>query len=93
MVRVVTDTMSKEECPVHEGEGEGCPPLCRHVVRFLLRPVVEVLGEWRQNFLSLQWMVDAGGGQVMTPTDDPVCEKYEEACKIGSVFALPVAAC
>lgn len=59
--------MSRPTCQVHPSG--GCPPLCRHQARVAHQPVLEVLGEWRQNFLHLKWVLDAMGPPAVIDED------------------------
>ncbi|KAK5685736.1 hypothetical protein LTR17_026970 [Elasticomyces elasticus] len=70
MVRIVADTMSQTECQVHGAH--ACPHhLCRHAVSRSTesRPVLDVLREWRQKYLDLDWMVDCCGPPDVTGDD------------------------
>lgn len=48
-----------EKCPdrvQHQGRNEGTATLCKHGEGLDVRPVIEMLKEWRQKFLDLKWM-------------------------------------
>ncbi|KAI9694869.1 MAG: hypothetical protein M1822_000485 [Bathelium mastoideum] len=74
MARLITDTMSRPVCQIHESD--ACPRLCRYQVPDSSRPVLDILHEWRQNYLDLKRIVDPRDSPcvILDEVDD---EDYE----------------
>ncbi len=76
-------------CTVHTQEDQSCPLLCRYQIGVPVRPVVEVLRGWCQNFLDLKWMVGKYG-QPDIKSNDVVDEPEELDVRVSSRLNDPV---
>lgn len=58
---MISDTMSRPDCSIHTPG--ACPPLCRYDrnASNTTTPILEILHEWQEKFLDLEWMVDSSG--------------------------------
>ena len=79
--------MSRPSCQVHSHD--NCPPLCRHRAGVLARPILQILHEWRQNFLELEWMVNRMGAPSVVNDDSHDEDHIEKMRGIYREYGWP----